>query len=248
MKKISLTQKVIITLIGALTLIACSKDNSSNQGVLAISAKSTYNKSTTTNKGTNATINITDFLINLKEFKLEADQEHENEPNESWDDDGRFDYEDDVKLQGPFELDVLAGQLTFVSVAIPDGTYKELKFKFGKSTNADSQLLGKSILLKGTIDNTPFVFWHNFQDEMEVDFKNRQQDIVVQNNAESVTINFDLNAILNVTGGVDLSLARDLNNDGLIEISPVDVDGNNALAQQLRTIFRNHIELHDDNN
>ena len=247
MKKKSLTQKMGLILLGLITFISCSKNDSSN-GVLSIAAKSTFAKSlTTTNSKTKVgTIDVTDFLINLKEFKIEADQGHEADENESWDDDGRYDYEDDIKLEGPFELDLLSGQISFLSVDVPNGTFEEIKFKFGKSTDANSQLYEKSILIKGTIDNTPFVFWHDFQDEVEVDFANPQLDITIQNNTDELVINFDLSSILDATTGVDLSLARDLNNDGLIEISPIDTDGNNNLAQQLRQLIKNHVDL-DDN-
>ncbi|HHC80799.1 MAG TPA: hypothetical protein ENK46_13010 [Flavobacteriia bacterium] len=247
MKNVKFLQKLAMTLMGSLTVIACSNGDAPTNGNLSIAAKSTYTKSATLSnaKATNAVVDVTDFLLNLKEFKIEVDQAHEAQENESWDDDGRYDFEDEQKLQGPFELDLLSGQISFLSVDLPNSVYEEIKFKFGKSTDSNSQLFDKSILIKGTIDNTPFVFWHDFEDEVEVDFENPQLDIVVQNSADELIINFDLTSMLDAATGVDLSLAKDMNNDGLIEISPVDNDGNNQLAQQLKQALKSHIDLLD---
>src|SRR5690625_7804491 len=87
------------------------------------------------------------------------------------------------------------------------------------------------MLLKGEIDGVPFVFWHDFDEEIEVDFEDSDQNLVIDNNEIDIVINFDLNAVLAM---VDLTLATDNDGDGIITISPEDEDGNNDLAEAIK--------------
>lgn len=238
-----LLPKIATILLSLLIVASCSK-NESTTGELSIAAKATIakNLNASTNKTTLATVNVTDFLVNLKEFEIEVDSEHEDDIDHDWDDDGSYDSDDELELKGPFELDLLSGQITFLSVTVPNGNYEEIEFKFGKSTNSNSQLFNKSILIKGTVDSVPFVFWHDFEDELEVDFEDAANNIIVQNSGDDLVINFDLTFLLNT---LDLSQATDLNNDGIIEISPNDTDGNNTLANQIKETLKYHIDLDD---
>ena len=118
---------------------SCTKDeddiNSNGQLVLNFSSNTTNipgsSSSTRTTNG-NSTIEITDFLINIKEFELELDIEDTDDDNELWDDNGSFDYEDEIELTGPFELDLMTNQFSVVSVEIPNGIYEEIKFIGGR--------------------------------------------------------------------------------------------------------------------
>lgn len=219
-------------------------------GQLAISAKSNYvsptGKTATTDKASTNSVVLSDFLLNLKEFELELDIDDQEDDNEQWDDDGYFDFEDEIELEGPFELDLLAGEISFLTASVPMGKYEEIEFKFDKSTDETSELFEKSILIKGTINNIPFVFWHNFEDELELDFEDPQFDITVSSGTENLSIEFDLSLLFNSVNGVNLSQAVDGNNNGTIEISPVDTDGNNEIAQELRDRFKDFIDLLDD--
>ncbi len=238
-----------ILLISAfLSFYSCSKDDSSDiQSGLTIRVTSTFNNGRSLDmKSTQAEIEVTEFKMNMKEFELELDDSMENDDNESWDDDGSFDYMDEIELDGPFELDLRSGEITFINVEVPDGTYEEIEFKFHKGTDPSSEMFEKTALIRGTIDSVPFEFWYDFWDEIELDFENPQFDISIQNNSESLLIQFDLSTVLNSPIGVDLSQAQDGNNNGIIEISPDDTDGNNALAQQLRDAIKDNIDLIDD--
>ncbi|MBC2839268.1 hypothetical protein [Robiginitalea sp. SC105] len=249
--------KLFTALIGlfALVLTGCSKDEDpAGTGRLSVSAKSTLNSSTAksaTAKSINSDVEITDFRLNLKEFELEFDMEdpgddYEDDENEHWDDDGYYDYEDEIELDGPFELDLLAGQVTFLNVSLPMGNFEELEFKFDAGTNATSDLFGKSVLIQGTIQGTPFIFWHDFEDEVEVDFEDQNFDITISETPEGIVIDFDLSLVFDSTAGVDLTQAADGNEDGTIEISPMDPDGNNDLAESIRQAIKAHIDLIDD--
>ncbi len=240
----------------AISLVGCSKDESlKGEGQLSISAKGTFSSAGTgksvSGKSINNDVEITDFRMNLKEFELEFDMEdpgedYEMDENEDWDDDGYYDFEDEIELAGPFELDLMAGQISFLNVTMPMGNFEELEFKFDAGTDPNSDLFGKSVLIQGTIQGTPFIFWHDFEDEVEVDFEDPMFDISISEVPEGIVIDFDLSLIFDGTAGVDLSQAADGNQDGTIEISPTDPDGNNELAQSIRNAIKQHIDLLDD--
>ena len=100
--------------------------------------------------------------------------------------------------------------------------------------------------IQGTVNDIPFIFWHNFEDEVEVDFEEPEFDINISSNTEGITIDFDLSMIFDLVSGVDLSQAADGNEDGTIEISPEDPDGNNELAQLIKERIKAAIDLLDD--
>ncbi|GBF19438.1 MULTISPECIES: hypothetical protein [Arenibacter] len=250
-----LNQLIGLAVLSVFTLISCSKDESgSDFGKLALSAKSTTtatssSKQATSSKSVAEGIEVTDFMINLVEFELELDVEElemENESNEDWDDDGAFDFEDEIELDGPFTLDLMAGQISFLNVTVPNGNYEELEFKINKNNDENSEMFGKSVLIRGTVNDVPFVFWHNFMDEVEVDFEDPTVDVSIAGNTESLVIDFNLSILFNTVDGIDLSQATDNNNDGTIEISPSDEDGNNDLAQVMRNRMKDIIDLIDD--
>ena len=250
-----LNQIIALVVLSAFTLISCSKDETgSDFGKLALSAKSTTtgtssSKQATSSKSVAEGVEVTDFMINLVEFELELDveeQEMENDSNELWDDDGAFDFEDEIELEGPFTLDLMAGQISFLNVTVPNGSYEELEFKINKNKDENSEMFDKSVLIRGTVNDVPFIYWHNFMDEVEVDFEDPTIDVAIAGNTESLVVDFDLSLLFNAVGGIDLGQATDNNNDGTIEISPTDEDGNNDLAQSIRNRMRDIIDLIDD--
>ncbi len=256
-------KRVFTLIFGAALLFSCSKDETDGNGTLKVSAKASVNngagKGISSGKNVNTDVFVSDFRLNLKEFELEMDEsefevEFESESESGgefefeaeWDDDGYFNYEDEFELEGPFELDLLAGEISFLTVDVPNSTFEELEFKFDRSTNPNSDLFEKSVLIQGTVNEIPFIFWHDFEDEVEVDFEDPQFDIAIRDNTEGITIEFDLSLIFDVVSGVDLSQAADGNQDGTIEISPRDEDGNNTLAQEIRERIKTAIDLLDD--
>lgn len=257
------TSHLLATLVVSFLLISCSNDETDGEGTLKLSAKASVDNGagkgiTSSSKSVNTDVFVSDFRINISEFELEVDEsefeiefESESESGElefeiEWDDDGYFDYEDEFELEGPFELDLLAGEISFLTVDIPNSTFEELEFKFERGSDPNSDLFGKSVLIQGTVNDIPFVFWNDFEDEVEVDFEDKAIDIRIKDNTEGITIEFDLSLIFDVVAGVDLSQATDGNEDGTIEISPTDEDGNNALAEEIRERIKTVIDLLDD--
>ena len=104
-------------------------------------------------------------------------------------------------------------------------------------------MFGKSMKMTGAINGVPFEFWHDFDEEIEIDFEDSNKNLVINNNTSEVIINFNLNTVIDM---VDFSKATDNDGDGVITISPQDLDGNNALAQQLKDAIKAHIDLMDD--
>jgi hypothetical protein len=242
--KMNVKRSILLVSTLALVCYSCSNDETnSNVGKLNISATSSFTNLTGKSSSTNK------MAGDIVKFELELDLEDENyqdDQNEQWDDDGYYDFEDEIELKGPFELDLMSGQFSLLNVNVPIGNYDELKFKFDVSTDPSSDLLNKSVLIQGFINGTPFIFWHNFDDEVEVDFEDAQFDISVTQNAQGIIIDFDLGQILDSVNGVDLTLATDDNLDGTIEISPADTDGNNALAEAIRNKIKQYVNLLDN--
>lgn len=216
--------------------ISCSEDES-NDDNLMIKAKSTSTFSQSRISSIDA-VTISEFKINIKEIELEFDDDY----NEI-DSDGFIDFNDEIELEGPFELDLLSGTSNIASLEIPEGNYEEIEFEFDKNTNESSEMFNKTVKIQGTIDNIPFIFWHDFEEEIEVDFENEVNDITISANLIEIVIIFDLDTILNQ---VDLASASDGDNNGTIEISPEDLDGNNELADLIKEALKNATELLDD--
>lgn len=193
-------------------------------------------------------LEIAGFLVNIAEIELEFDDDlwdddDDDDRFQGYDDDGFYDFDDDLELKGPFELDLVHNAFTFAVVDLPQAQFEELEFEFKKSGDRNSALYGKTVLVHGNLEGMPFEFWHNFEEEVEIDFEDAEKDIVISGDQGEITIHFDLGGLL---AGLDLSSATDGNGDGLIEISPVDTDGNNALAKQIREQIKDFIDLLDD--
>lgn len=242
------TMKKLKILLGIITLVivlaSCSNDSGSSQNTLNIVARANY--SPAANKSTlNSDVVLTGFKINLREIEFkfaESSNGDDDNSNGDTDDDGFYDSDEEFELYGPFELDLLNQNAPVTTVTIPNGTYEEVEFKLHKSTNSASAMFNKSIEITGTINGTPFVFWHDIDEDFEIDYEDANQNLVVSNNSYDLVFNFDLNQVLSQ---VDLSSAVDGDGDGVIEIGPNDTDGNQALANLLENSIEDSCDLDD---
>jgi len=222
-------------------LTSCNNDTVSTDGNLklkasatmqsAMSQKSTYAKEQTS-------VNITSFMINIAEIELEVED----------DDDTIEELYMDTELQGPFELDLLSGSasIDIASANIPNNVYTEIEFDMDKNTNEESELFGKSILIKGTINDVPFVFWHDTDEEFEIDYPNASDNLIVEGGANVTVINFDLSLIFGAGSIIDFSLATDRDGDGVIEINPNNDDDNKEIADLIKDLLEESSDLLDD--
>lgn len=215
---------------------SCSKDDEATRDNFTILAKSNYVASRVIESNANATVALTSFKINIKEIEFDMDDDFSSG-------DGFYGDDDDIELRGPFELNLLNGTTEITSLNIPNGVYEEVEFKMAKNRTSGSAMYNKSIEITGTIDGTPFVFWHNVEEDFEIDYEDTNQSIVVSDdNNTSIIFNFDLNFAIS---SIDFSSATDGDGDGTIEINPNDTDGNQSLANLIKDRIKDSCDLDD---
>lgn len=239
MKKISILALLVIV------VSSCSDnqtDSTSGNVTLKASAVSTTGKTSLTARSTAAsTVVITDFKINIGSIKLETDEEdamHAEDP-----------LHEDVKLTGPFLLDLLDADKTLsqiiTSVSIPNAKYEEIKFKFQPSTLA-GEMNGRSFMIKGTVDGKNFVVWSGKEVELEMDFNDPAKDFTVNSNDISLNIKIQIDAIMaKITALAGQGLLTDNDGDGVIEITTGTDDGHHDLGELIRDLLENETHLDD---
>lgn len=217
----------LILLMLSLTIIGCSNNNEDGSINLTFSGTNTNTSRLTFNqKASLANVIFTDFRISIRDVVFK----NEDDNNSSLD-------TDEIRFRGPYQIDLLNGSdalsQTIGNVFVPDGRYKEIRFKFHKDEDLPStnELFDRSIYLAGTIDGVPFVFWHDTSENLDV---GRSTGVLVQGNTVNFTVQFNISQFLSSLNQIDLSQATDNNNDGLIEIFPNDEDGNQDIAADLK--------------
>lgn len=235
----------MMMILGSL-FIACTKDEPAAIGAVALKMDAASSTGSTINSRVQATTIITDIKVSIREIEFEFDTEDAHFKVDS-----SFNSAKDVKLKGPFVLDIFE-QNAFVeqlitTVNIPNAQYEEIEFKLHKSTDA-GVMNGKSILITGTIDGKPFIFWHDTDEEFEVDFENAATDLFINGNTAPMVINLQLEKLFStVKGGINISLAKDGDGDGTIEINPgTDNDGNKDIANAIKNLLEHATDLIDD--
>jgi hypothetical protein len=181
------------------------------------------------------------FTEDFSLFAVEIDDDGCDSSND--DDNDSSDDDNDYKIFGPFELQVAGEPTVITNIDIPVAEYEEVEFEMETSSDSSSPLFQKSMLMTGTLNGTPFEFYHIFSEDFEVDYEDAGQNLVITNdNNNEVTFQFDLISVINA---VNFDAATDGNGDGIIEISPVDPDGNSVLANQIKNAIKQYVELMD---
>lgn len=213
----------------ALFFVGCSSDSDESRIRLKVSATNTSGvsgKAAISAQKPNENVVFTDFRISIRDVVFKND----DDPNSNLD-------TDEIQFRGPYQIDLLDGTdaltQTIGDVVVPDGMYKELRFKFHKDEDlpATDELFDRSIYIAGTIDGTPFVFWHDTSENLDV---GRSTGVQVSGNVVNFTVEFDISQFLSSLNQIDLMQATDGNQDGLIEIFPNDEDGNRDMADALK--------------
>lgn len=237
MKKTSILALLVI-------MISSCTDNASTSGnvKLKASAVSTTGKTSTTARTAASTVVITDFKINIGKVKFELDEEGEMHATDSI-------YDDDVKLMGPFLLDLLDPNKILsqiiTSVNIPNAKYEDIKFKFEKSI-LPGEMEGKTYLIKGTIDGKNFTIWSGKDAELEMDFADPIKDFTVTGDAVTLNIKIQLDAIMaKLTTLASQNLLLDTDGDGVIEISTDNDDGHHDIGEQIKSLIEQETNLDD---
>lgn len=237
MKKISILSLLLFA------IISCTNDSSSEGNVTlkATAVSSTGKTSLTARTSAASTVVITDFKINIGNIKFEtdmADMMHDKDP-----------MHEDIKLMGPFLLDLLDPNKTLTqiitSVTTPNAQYEEIEFKFQKSLVA-GEMNGKTYMIKGTINGTPFIIWSDKDAELEMDFEDHNKDFTVTGNEMSLNIKIQLDALmLKLTTLANQGLLLDTDGDGVIEISTGFDDGHSLFGEECRDLLENETHLDD---
>jgi hypothetical protein len=229
-----------LTLLFAISVLFISCDKDELKGGISIKFAATGNP-TTKNAPLEGVI-IESFIINIGEIELEFD---DNDPLFATDS-----VASDIDLGGPFEIDLMknGNPLSTViaqNVELPQAAYDEIEFKFRESENPISMMLGKSIMVKGTINGTPFIFWTDEEIEVEIEF---EKNVLLEDAQMAyITVTFDILSLFNpAAGGIDISGATDGNGNGIIEIYPEDPDGNEDLANKLWDRLEDITEAFED--
>ncbi|HZJ74504.1 MAG TPA: hypothetical protein VFC87_06840 [Perlabentimonas sp.] len=247
MKTLNLIKAIMIISL-AVFLSSCEKDNNNDHDNPMSKTTFKFQATTQTAKMANAKTTVADglvvesFMINIAEIEIEFDE-----------DDPMFETDSvasDYDLEGPFEIDLIKEGNPFETiiasnVELPAAAYSEIEFEFDKNKNQDSDLFGKTTIIEGTINETPFIFWSDEDIELEIEF----EELVYLEEATStmLAISFDLTALFNPEmGGIDITSATDGNGDGIIEIYPGDPDGNSKLAEKIYEKLEDIIEAFED--
>ncbi|MFY7670259.1 hypothetical protein ACOSP6_04160 [Tenacibaculum sp. MEBiC06402] len=227
-----------ILLVSALTLFfSCSSDENTDGRInLSVAANnSAVSNKTTQVNSKNSTVVFTEFKISIRDVVFKND----DDPNSSLD-------TDEVMFRGPYHIDLMANgtalEQTIGDVAVPDGTYKELRFKFHKDKTLPTtdKLYDKSIYIEGTVNDKKFIFWHDTSENLDV---GRSTGVTVTEGIVNLTVEFKIQQFLNSLNQIDLSQAVDGNQNGVIEINPNDQDGNQDIAKQLKENIKETADL-----
>jgi hypothetical protein len=237
MKKTSILALFVIIVCSCTDSSSTSKNGSVSLKVSAVS-NSEVNFSTAR---ISSTVVITDFKINIGNIKFETDEDDDRYNKES--------SHEDVKLKGPFLLDLLDANKTLsqtiASLDIPNAKYEGIKLKFETSIEV-GEMFGKSILIKGTIDGKEFVFWSDKDVELEIDFSDSSKDFTVGNDDIALNIKIQIDYLMaRLASLASQNLLLDTDGDGVIEISTANDDGHHNIGELIRDLLEHEIHLDD---
>lgn len=231
----------ILALLIVLTSSCTNNPSTTGNVSLRASAVSSTGKTTTTGRVVASTVAITDFKINIGNIKFETDEEddrHNENPSH-----------EDVKLTGPFLLDLLDPNKPLsqfiTSLDVPNAKYEEIKFKFTKSLVA-GDIEGKTFLIKGTINDNPFVIWSALDVELEMDFTDSSKDFTVNGGNLALNIKIQLDALMaKLALLANQGLLLDTDRDGIIEITTGLDDGHSTIGHLIKELLENETHLDD---
>lgn len=225
-------------MISSLFIVGCSKDENDESRInLKMSATNTgtSSRSAFLQGKINENVTFTDFRISIRDVVFKND----DDPNSNLD-------TDEIQFRGPYQIDLLNGSnaltQTIGNIIVPDGIYKELRFKFHKDEDlpASDDLYDKSIYIEGTINDQPFIFWHDTSENLDV---GRSTGVQVGGGVVNFTVEFNISQFLSSLKQIDLTQATDGNGNGIIEIFPNDQDGNQNIAKDLKDNIKETADL-----
>jgi hypothetical protein len=229
--KIKHMKKISYLLFAAFFIFSsCSKDEESGSVTLSLTGVNQTLKSAQNTLV--ADVKITDFKLSFRDVEFKLDESDLNST--------------EVQFRGPYDVDLMsetdALSQTIGTIDIPDGTYKVLRFKLHKDMDRleTDPLYDRSLYMKGTIDGTPFEFWHDTSENFDFEYTG---GIVVAGNNVEINVQFVIDQFLDSLHTIDLSQAVDEDEDGLIKINPDNEDGNGDIAYKLKDNIKEAADL-----
>ena len=230
---------ILLIFILSLFSLSCSKEESDQSRiklkVSAVNDEGLSSRSIMVKSGNNENVVLTDFRISIRDVVFKNDE-----------DSSSYLDTDEIRFRGPYQIDLLndasALSQTIGNVVVPDGLYKELRFKFHKDEDLPitNELYDKSIYIEGNINEQPFIFWHDTSENLDV---GRSTGVSVNGGMVDLTVQFDISQFLSSLIQIDLTEATDDNNNGIIEIYPNDQDGNQDMAKDLKDNIKETADL-----
>jgi hypothetical protein len=242
LKYYNIMKKISVLALLVLAISSCADNSSSNGNVtLKASAVSATGKTSLTARTAASTVVITDFKINIGNIKFETDMGDMMYGNHPMHEDG--------KLMGPFLLDILdpnkpMSQL-ITSVEVPNAKYEEIKLMFQKCIVA-GEMYGKTYMIKGTINDKPFILWSDKNVELGMDFMDSTKDFTVGGTTMMLNVKMQLDGLMTkLTTMASQNLLLDTDGDGVIEITTGLDDGNSSIGGQCKSLIENETHLDD---
>ncbi|WP_411893843.1 hypothetical protein [Winogradskyella sp. A2] len=230
---------ILLIFILSLFSLSCSKEESDQSRiklkVSAVNDEGLSSRSIMVKSGNNENVVLTDFRISIRDVVFKNDDDSSSNLDT-----------DEIRFRGPYQIDLLddasALSQTIGNVVVPDGLYKELRFKFHKDEDLPitNELYDKSIYIEGTINDQPFIFWHDTSENLDI---GRSTGVRVNGGMVDLTVQFDISQFLSSLKQIDLTEATDDNNNGIIEIYPNDQDGNQDMAKDLKDNIKETADL-----
>jgi len=236
-------------LVPAFIFSACSKNDTGLTTNLTLVVKSSFRTPTLksallVNNPVADTMVINELLINVKEIEFnydEKDTENEVHGNDTT-------YKDN-ELQGPFLFNLVTNgsveEQILGTFELPNAAFDKIEFKLDPSVSSDPKINGRSIYVSGTLNGTPFEFWHNTDDDVEIELPD-SSGFILSGADMNMYIDFHIEKILQRLQSLNLENIQDGNGNGIFEIAPDDPDGNSHLANQFKEIIMESSDL--DNN
>jgi hypothetical protein len=107
-------------------------------------------------------------------------------------------------------------------------------------------MIGKTFMIKGTINDKPFIIWSAENIELGMDFMDPTKDFAVNDNSVALNIKIQLDAIMTkLTTLANQGLLLDTDADGTIEITTGLDDGHSTIGHQIKELLENETHLDD---
>jgi hypothetical protein len=143
--------------------------------------------------------------------------------------------------------DELARGLTIATGKMPNGVYEEIEIELDRyKRDPGSKMYNRTVFIEGKINGNDMEMWYSSDYSFEIEFPETKQNIVLSGDDLKIFIDFRMDKMFETLNSIDFSGAKDGNGNGIIEIGPNNVDGNQYYARQFfRAIFKSFY-LHDD--